>query len=164
MQLSRALLLLSFAGCATSKEAMQLGVGDTLAFQLPDMKGANVSAGDLIGKVVLVDLWATWCKPCKVSLPFYRSLHEQRAKDGFEVVAISVDVHRDDVERFLRSEQLPFTVLLDPDGTVPQKIGIQVMPTMVLLGRDGKIAYVHTGFVSSDEEQIAAEVDKALSQ
>jgi peroxiredoxin len=162
MQLSRFFLLLT--ACATPNAATQLGVGDTLAFQLPDLKGSRVSPADLSGKVVLVDLWATWCKPCKVSLPFYKELHQQREKDGFAVLAISVDVHRDDVERFLEVEQLPFTVLLDPEGTVPKTIGMSVMPTMLLLGRDGKIAYVHTGFQSSDRDRIAAAVDEALAK
>jgi peroxiredoxin len=162
MQLKPVLLLLLTA-CATPREASRLGVGDTLAFRLPRLEGGQVSPSDLLGKVVLVDLWATWCKPCKVSLPFYKSLHQQRAQDGFDILAVSVDLHKDDVEQFLEAEQLPFAVLHDPDGTLPRQIGIDTMPTMLLLGRDGKIAYVHTGFESSDRDRIAAEVDKALA-
>jgi peroxiredoxin len=97
-----------------------------------------------------------------VSLPFYDSLLEQHGSAGFTVLAISVDAHKDDVERYVEAEKLDFTVLLDPEGTVPQKIGISTMPTMLLLGRDGKIAYVHEGFRDSDRERIAAEIGKAL--
>src|SRR5262245_23567182 len=98
MQLSRALsLLLLASACATTKAPAKLAVGDALEFELPNLEGARVSPKDMAGKVVLVDLWATWCKPCKVSLPFYSALYQQHEKEGFEVVAISVDVHREEV-------------------------------------------------------------------
>jgi peroxiredoxin len=112
--------------------------------------------------VVLVDLWATWCKPCLVSMPFYKALFEQHQKEGFEVVAISVDLHKEDVEAFVAKEELPFRVLHDPEGRTPEQVGLSTMPTMVLLGRDGAIAYLHRGFEESDKEQIAGEVERAL--
>ena len=161
--MSRLLLLSMIAGCATSRAPTAIGVGDTLEFELPDLKGDPISPKDMLGKVVLLDLWATWCEPCKVSMPFYASLARQHEKEGFAVVAISVDVHQDDVERFVRAEELPFQVLRDPDGTIPQKIGITTLPTMLLVGRDGKIAFLHPGFEESDQPQISEAVDRALA-
>src|SRR5687768_11930504 len=142
MQLTRLLVACVLAGCATSRAPTSVGVGDTIEFELPDLKGERVSPKSMLGKVVLLDLWATWCEPCKVSMPFYAALAEQHQKEGFEVVAISVDVHQDEVERFVSAEELPFLVLRDPEGTIPKKIGVTTLPTMLLLGRDGKIAYL----------------------
>jgi peroxiredoxin len=134
-----------------------------IEFELPDLKGERISPKSMLGKVVLLDLWATWCEPCKVSMPFYAALAKQHEKEGFEVVAISVDVHQDEVERFVSAEELPFLVLRDPDGTIPQRIGVTTLPTMMLLGRDGRIAYLHPGFLPADKEKIAAEIERALA-
>jgi peroxiredoxin len=121
MQLSRVLLVAALAGCATSRTPTSVGVGDTIDFELPNLAGERIKAKQMLGKVVLVDLWATWCEPCKVSMPFYAALARQHEKEGFTVVAISVDVHGDEVERFVEAEALPFLVLRDPEGTIPQK-------------------------------------------
>jgi cytochrome c biogenesis protein CcmG, thiol:disulfide interchange protein DsbE len=161
MQLKLAVFAL-LAGCATARAPSSIAVGDSIDFELSDLKGARVSSRSMRGKVVLLDLWATWCEPCKVSMPFYADLAKQYENEGFAVFAISVDVHQDEVERFVENQALPFTVLRDPEGSIPRKIGIAAMPTMLLLGRDGKIVYLHTGFLPSDRDAITAEVVRAV--
>ena len=164
MQLTRAsVVAILIAGCAASRPDAKIDVGERLEFDLPNLEGARTTPKDLLGKVVLVDLWATWCKPCKVSLPFYAELLEKHRSEGLEVVAISVDVHEDDVKQFVEKESLPFIVLHDPDGTVPARIGISALPTMMLIGRDGKLAYLHPGFEPDDKKRIAYQIEKALA-
>lgn len=160
MRLQLTLLLL--AGCATTQPG-RVTVGDELEFSLRDMEGRTVSPEGLVGQVLLVDLWATWCKPCRASFPFYTSLYEEHRSEGFSVLAVSVDERDEDVRRFLEAHPVPFQILRDPEGRIPEKIGISTMPTMLILGRNGRVAYVHAGFEPSDKEQIAAAVQDALT-
>jgi peroxiredoxin len=155
-------LPLTLAACATAAAPSGIQIGDPLQFSLLDLKGDRFTPQDLEGKVVLVDLWATWCKPCKESLPFYAALHDQHKASGFAVLAISVDVHEDEVFDFIEAHPVSFTVLRDPQGTVPSRIGIGTLPTLLILGRDGRVAFIHTGFEQGDKEAIAQAVIAAL--
>lgn len=121
-----------------------------------------MTAADYRGRVVLVDLWATWCRPCEASMPFYAELHQRYADRGFSVVAVSVDEHEEDVGRFLASRSLPFPILRDPKGTVPALIDLKTMPSSVLLDRDGRVLDVHAGFADEDRTEIEARVWRAL--
>lgn len=156
------LALALLAGCATTAPA-KVHVGDDLSFSLRDLEGGSVSPEALSGQVLLVDLWATWCKPCKESFPFYASLYEQHRGDGFRVLAISVDEREEDVRAYLEENPVPFLVLRDPEGTIAEKIGVEALPTMMILGRDGRVAFVHSGFQLGDEGPITAAVKEALT-
>lgn len=134
-----------------------------LDFELPDTEGRSVRLSDLQGQVILVDLWATWCKPCEKSFPFYVELYTKHRSAGFEILAISVDAEDAEVATYLARRPVPFRVLRDPRGTVPSRLDIRTMPTAVLVGRDGKIRWVHAGFVDNDRSMIAAEVASALN-
>ena len=112
---------------------------------------------------MLVDLWATWCKPCKVSLPFYSELFEKHQKDGFRIMAVSVDEQVEDLSAYVDANPLPFTVLVDPNGSVPESVGVTQMPTMFLVGRDGRVAWMHAGFEDGDQEEIRKQVEEALA-
>lgn len=136
----------------------------SLAFSLRSMSGEEVSLADARGRVVLVDIWATWCEPCEDSFPFYADLYERHHDAGFDLLAVSVDEDDADVARFLERLPVPFTVLRDPEGTVPAQIRIPTMPTAVLVGRGGRVEWVHAGFVPSDEETIEERVVAELSE
>lgn len=161
-------VLLASAGlgaCAAPRAPGSEGrVPDTLTFELPTPKGELVRSADFLGKVVLVDLWATWCGPCAHSMPFYASLKEKLGPRGFEVLAVSVDERDEDVARFLESRALPFVILRDPEGKVPKLLdaAVQTMPTAILLGADGKVRLVHAGFVDGDQAALEAAIERAL--
>jgi len=167
MQLSRELAVLALAcaaGCASTRQNAH--APDTLSFSLPDLSGKTVGTSDYQGRVVLVDFWATWCKPCEHSFPFYSELQTKFGQEGLTVLAISVDERDDDVASFLERHEVSFQVLRDPKGSVAHSIdrAIESMPTAVLLGRDGHVRLVHTGFVSGDEERLTEAVKDALAQ
>jgi thiol-disulfide isomerase/thioredoxin len=129
---------------------------------LPTLSGKELRLADLRGRVVLLDFWATWCEPCKLSLPFYARL--QRELRGLEVVAASTDEADEDVRKFLAQAPLPFTIARDPDGRVAEELGVQLMPTTFLLDRAGKVRFRHVGFSPDSEGALRREVELLLGE
>lgn len=121
---------------------------------------AGVDLAALAGKVVYVDFWASWCTPCRLSFPWMNEAFARHRGRGFEIVAVNVDVRRADAERFLAATPAQFTVAFDPRGETPQRWQVKGMPTSVLVGRDGRVLWVHRGFRAGDgaalDERIAA--------
>lgn len=158
-----ALVLLLGAACQTTpRTGSMTPTAETLDFTLPKPGGETVTLSSLKGQVVLVDMWATWCAPCKESFPFYAELQGKYADQGFQILAVSVDEEDEAVKEFLEDMPVPFTVLRDPKGTVPAQMKIDTMPTAILVGKDGKIAFMHAGFVPEDQAEIETQVKAAL--
>jgi thiol-disulfide isomerase/thioredoxin len=114
------------------------------------------------GKVVLLDFWATWCEPCKLSLPFYAQL--SRELKGLEVIAVSTDEKDADVRAFLAKAPLPYTIARDPRGEVADSLGVELIPTTLLVDRKGAIRFRKQGFTPDDEPTLRREVEKLLAE
>lgn len=116
-------------------------------FSLASLDGRTVSLSDYAGKKVVVSYWASWCGPCKVEMPelrdFYKRYH--KADSDFEILAISIDESRSDAEKYAAAEKLPFPVLLDPQSKTADAYSVEGIPTMFVIGKDGKVEYAHTG-------------------
>lgn len=94
------------------------------------------------GKVVLVTFWATWCAPCRREIPALLQAYQNYHDQGFDIVAISVDDNRQDLDQFLQTNPLPWTVVFDreaPGERMAQKYGVMAIPQMILVGRDGNV-------------------------
>lgn len=130
--------------------AHSAGVGDKVpAFSLKDTKGNTVTFETFKGKVVFLDFWATWCGPCKEELPALDAIYQKYGKDGFEVVAVSVDKSEPNVIDFLTKRPVSFTVLTDNTGKLASAFNLVGMPTGFIIGRDGVIVHKHAGFSKS---------------
>lgn len=113
------------------------------------------------GKVVLVDFFATWCKPCEASFPAYQSLYVKYRGNGFEIVAVSVDEpdDREKIPAFMRQHgDVKFPVGWDKGGKIAECWDPKVMPTSYLIDRDGVIRHVHKKF----EPGTAREIEEQL--
>lgn len=116
--------------------------GKPLAIEGTRLDGTAFEQGPLAGKVVVVDFWATWCKPCLAEIPNLLALRKKYGKHGFEVVAISLDDDRQDLDAFLEKQELPWTVLHSGRGTrdpLAVHYGIRSIPQMFVVGRDGTV-------------------------
>ena len=98
------------------------------------------------GKVILLDFWASWCGPCKLSFPVMEELHKRYAAQGLLVIAVSVDENRADMAAFLKKQAPSFTVVRDSKQRLVAKASVDVLPGSFLLDREGKVRFVHTGF------------------
>ncbi|MDA0262106.1 MAG: TlpA disulfide reductase family protein [Proteobacteria bacterium] len=122
----------------------------------PDLKKFNLEGnlpGELSGKIVLVDFWASWCGPCKASFPVFADLHERYKSRGLIVIAISVDEDAQAMKRFLEKHSPPFSVVRDADHELVKEAKIKTMPTSFLIDQTGRIQLVHHGFKSKSTPQ-----------
>lgn len=131
-------------------------------FKAQSTDGTLIDLAQLRGSVVLVDFWATWCEPCKVSLPRYAAMQRKHAAAGLRILAVSVDEDEDNLKRFLGSLKIGLTVIHDKGGYIVELYEPPKMPTAYLIGRDGKIVYVHQGFNAGEEVAVEAAVVRAL--
>ncbi len=154
------------------KEPAERETTDTLKgqdapdFTLSDMDGNTVTLSELKGKVVFLDFWATWCPPCRESLPHTQALSQhEKAKSG-ELVVLAVNAREEleQVKKFMQDNTYTFRVLLDKDGSVLNKYRVQGIPTFVLIDREGKVAWVQVGFGRGTEKQMEEAVSKLLGQ
>jgi len=129
-------------------------------FSLPllDEPGTLVSLNSSSGKVRYVDFWASWCAPCRISLPAIINLQNELSSEQFEVIAVNVDENPRDAQRFLRRYALKHNVLSDPQGEVAAKYELPGMPTSFLVDGNGRVVYRHLGFKENDIEIIKKQV------
>jgi peroxiredoxin len=130
-------------------------------FSLPALDGRTISLSDYAGKKVVVSYWASWCGPCKVEMPQLRDFYKRYHKpdSDFEILAISIDENRSDAEAYATAEKLSFPVLLDTDSKVADSYSVEGIPTMVVIDKSGKVAYVHTGLDETMEFRLLSQLD-----
>ena len=116
------------------------------------------------GKVVYVDFWASWCGPCRQSLPILNKIRKDYRKKGFEVIAINLDEERSDAMDFLKQFPVSYPTARDTTGKIPESFGLQGMPTAYLIDRKGRISLVHEGFKKSDERELRKKIKNLLAK
>ncbi len=128
-----------------------------------DVDGKPLDVAALKGKVVLLDIWATWCEPCRASLPVYQALEKRFGPKGFAVVAISVDESADTLRDFVKKAGFTFWVGWDPKGAWPQRMKLEVMPTAWLIGRDGAVQKTLPGFDADEVPALSKAIEALLA-
>jgi len=109
-------------------------------FSLPGLDGKKVNLSDYRGKVVLVNIWATWCAPCVEEMPSMQKLYNEFKGGEFEILAVSIDAQGlEVVAPFMKNHKLTFPALLDPQGTVKTPYGITGVPESFIIEKDGTL-------------------------
>lgn len=125
------------------------------------LDGHSLALSSLRGKVVLLDVWASWCGPCKQELPMLDAMAGRWRNRGVEVVAVSVDEERENLDRFVANRAHWSLILAhDGSGAIAEKLQPDKMPTSYLIDRAGIVRSVNSGFVPSD----AAVIEKRLGE
>jgi thiol-disulfide isomerase/thioredoxin len=134
-------------------------------FTLKTIEGQEITLSGLRGKVVLLDFWATWCGPCKESIPHLIQLYKSYQDKGFELIGMSTDKPGDVemVRRFINSMDIPYPIIMTPEE-VARNYKITGLPTTVLIDKEGKVREKIVGFNSTIAQQIAAKALELTSE
>lgn len=118
-------------------------------YQSTMLNGTPFDVADLRGQVVLLNVWATWCGPCRYEIPVLKALHDKHRAQKFQVVGITVDEKdfEEDVKKYVEGEKVQYPIVLDPEGRIGSLFEVSVLPTSILLDREGTIVWVHTGMI-----------------
>ena len=143
-----ALLLLAVAGCDLPDGPVREG-DPAPPYSGALLDGRTFSLEGLRGEPVLVNLWATWCAPCREETPFLESLHREWEGAGLRVVGITVDGAGayGDVQGFLEEFDVTYPVVHDPDQEVMRSFGAIGLPTTYLIDADGVVRWMRMGLV-----------------
>lgn len=120
-------------------------------FELVSLEGERIRLSELLGEVLVLNFWATWCAPCEVEMPSLQALHERLRSEGLRVLAVNFDEAPTKVEAFSDRLQLTFPVLLDPGGEVQRMYRVYGYPTTFIVDREGVIRYRHVGLMAEGQ-------------
>jgi peroxiredoxin len=134
------------------------------SFALPDLNGRTVSLERFQGKVVFLSFWAPWCIPCRDELPGLDTLSKKYGKEGFVVIAMSVDTAVQDISTFLKKVPLSVHIMIDERNEVSDAYRVTSLPTGFIIDRDGVVKYRHKGFERGFLPVYEKEITELLKQ
>ncbi len=131
-------------------------------FTLRAMDGPNLRLKEQRGRVVMVNFWATWCGPCRQEMPQLNRLYEKYKASGFVLLGVNVDDDQRKAAEVAAKLGVTFPVLLDTDKTVSKLYDLSTMPSTVIIDRDGKVRYVHRGYLTGYEDNYEKQIRELL--
>jgi thiol-disulfide isomerase/thioredoxin len=120
--------------------------------------------GELHGKVVWVDFWASWCAPCRRSFPWLNEMQQKYGPEGLEIVGVNVDKERKLADAFLAETPAKFSLRFDPEGELAKAFDVQAMPSSYVLAADGRVLARHFGFRLEDRAEYEEMIRTALAK
>ncbi len=145
-----ALLILFSTSCASEKAS---------DFSLLDTKGNLVKLSDYKGKIVFLDFWASWCPPCRNSIPAIKDLHKRTAGNSdIVILGINLGENNKTVEKFMKDQGMDYTVLY-ADNDVSKKYKISGIPAFFIIDRDGNIAKKYSGYANGLEKDWIKQIE-----
>ena len=131
-------------------------------FSLESLDGGTMRLSDLRGTAVLLNVWATWCGPCKIEMPWFVDLQKQYGSQGFQIVGVAMDdASKEDIGTFAKDMGVNYPILIGKESVGDQYGGVPALPESFLISRDGKIVDKIVGLIGKAEIEDA--VKKALN-
>ncbi|TMA34730.1 MAG: TlpA family protein disulfide reductase [Deltaproteobacteria bacterium] len=160
----RAISAAALLSAALAAPAPALEKGDRAPdFSAPGLAGGTVSLATYRGKVVFLDFWASWCGPCAKALPALDQLRKEFKPGDFQVIAVNLDRDPKLAVKFLSKRPVGYPSASDPNGTVPQRFGVDSMPTSFLIDRSGVVRHVQRGFRDGDVAPLREKIQKLVA-
>ena len=132
-------------------------------FSLPQPDGAPIRLSDLKGRVVVMEFWATWCGPCRASLPSLEIIAKRYRRRGVTVLLINEQESASDVRAWTRRRFSASRILLDDDGVVAHQYQVEGIPRLFLVDPNGQVLYEHAGYGGGLERHLTVILDQLLA-
>ena len=161
-------LLAVVSACATEGKGAASGrvaIGSPApAYRAVSLSGDSVSIEQQRGKVLLINVWATWCHPCRTEIPELRAIHDKYKSRGLELVGVSVDSDGADegIREFIDEFKMSYAIWRDPDERVSSQFLIVGVPATFLIDRDGILRWRKTGPIALGDTSLSAAIERAL--
>ena len=151
----------------TASAEARTEVGDPMPpYASTYLDGTAFDVASQKGNVVFLNVWATWCGPCRFETPELETLHQKFGPRGLKVVGVSVDdTGVPGVKQFVTENKITYPIAVDADGKIANVLRTTVLPTSILIGRDGKILWRKVGAVMPNElTAVNAIIEQALAK
>ncbi len=124
--------------------------GSAPVFRLATLEGRELGPSDFRGQVVLLDFWATWCIPCRFQEKILFEAHSELERMGVQVLEVNLGEEISTVRDHFSEGLPPWPVLLDTEDRLTAELGIEALPALMILGRDGEISYFDVGILDAE--------------
>ena len=165
---SSAFAIVLLVACAGDENVAvrPLEIGQTAPhYSAVSLTGDSVSLSQLRGRVVLLNVWATWCHPCREEIPVLQALHARYASRGLELVGVSVDARGEEatIREFATDFRMTYPLWLDPDERVQSTFLAIGVPATFLIDRDGVLRWRHVGPIRANDTTLVRELERTLA-
>lgn len=157
--------VVAIAGCTLSENAGPPQIGAPARdYAAATLAGDTVSLESLEGQVVLLNLWATWCAPCRMETPYLQSVYEEHRDDGFVIVGVSMDTGdaADAIEMFVDEYEVSYTILHDPKMLGMELYQVLGLPATFLIDREGVLRWMRYGPIPEDDPGFLSALEDVL--
>jgi len=161
-----AIATLVAAGCVPPDNAGPPQVGQPARdYGAMTLAGEEVTLASLRGDVVLLNLWATWCTPCRMETPYLQEIYEEHADQGFHIVGISMDTGdaAEDVAMFVEEYGVTYTILHDPQMAGMELYQVLGLPATFLIDREGVLRWMRYGPIPEGDPDFLKALEDVLS-
>jgi cytochrome c biogenesis protein CcmG/thiol:disulfide interchange protein DsbE len=167
MKTIRPLLLLPLllAACDAPRAGGRVAVGkEAPAYAAETLDGEREALSRMRGKPVLLNVWATWCHPCREEIPALEQLHRTYGPRGLQVIGVSIDQgdQQQGIREFMQEFGASYPVWLDPDGEVQTVFSTMGVPNTFLIGPNGEVLWKHVGPVTADNPELVRLIEQSL--
>ena len=131
-------------------------------FTLPRLDGSSVTLSGLRGKGVIMDFWATWCGPCRMSTPSLEAIYREHKDRPVTVLLVNAGETADEVRKWAK-QRFTAPILLDTAGVVRRQYGISGIPKLFVINQQGQIVYAHSGYGGGLEQSLRAIIQELLT-
>ena len=161
-----ALLVLTAAACRADA-VPRVEIGEPAPrYAATTLAGDSASTAALKGKVVLLNVWATWCAPCRDEIPYLESLYQRHRGQGLEIVGVSVDARGQEsaIREFAQEFRMTYPIWRDPDERVQSTFLALGVPASYLIDRNGVLRWKHLGTIRASDTTFTQALSAALAQ
>jgi len=140
--------------------------GPAPAFQLSGRGGKTIDLSQFKGQVVMINFWASWCKPCRDEMPLLEDIYKKYKPMGFTMLAVNVEPDTKEADAWLAklSKPVTFPVAYDVDSKVSKLYKVETMPSTVIVDRKGNVRALHRGYKAGDENFYLTQIRTMLKE